>query len=120
MNIPTSTINWHLVEKTGTKIFLLLWVLHTVTGELRQKRVELAPQLLGLLKGKQRGCFLDIVTGDKVWFLPDDHRQIWFASVDEGRQHWSIQWPPKNHARGVLEDQRRYPHQLTPTPGKIQ
>jgi hypothetical protein len=77
LNFPASTVYSHLVEKTGPKDFLLRWVPHMLTGELRQKRVELAGQFLRVLEGQQKVGFYDIVIGDDSWFMRhSDHRQI--------------------------------------------
>jgi hypothetical protein len=66
LNIPLSTIYSHLVEKIGLKNFLLCWVPHTPAGQLRQKRVKLAGQILQVLEGQQRVGFCDIATGDEA------------------------------------------------------
>jgi hypothetical protein len=42
LGIPAWTIYSHLAEKTGFRVFLLHWVPHILTEELRQKPVELA------------------------------------------------------------------------------
>jgi hypothetical protein len=68
LDIPASTIHSHLVEKIGLKKFLLRWVPHTLTSQLRQKRVELSSQLLQVLESQQRVSFRDIVTGDESCF----------------------------------------------------
>jgi hypothetical protein len=62
LEIPASII--YLVEKIGLKIFLLRWVPHALTSELRQKSVELSSQLLQVLESRQRVGFRDIVAGD--------------------------------------------------------
>jgi ribosomal protein L28 len=46
--MPASMIYTHLVEKTSRKFFPLVSP-RTLTSELRQKRVELAGQLLRVL-----------------------------------------------------------------------
>ena len=84
MGIPASTVYFHLVEKIGFKNYFLRWVPHMLTEELRQKRVELAQQLLELLERQRRVKFRDIVTGDESWFLQHyDHERIWSVSADE-------------------------------------
>jgi hypothetical protein len=40
LNILASTISIHLVKKIGLKICSVCWVAHTLSSELRQKRVE--------------------------------------------------------------------------------
>jgi hypothetical protein len=78
LEIPVSIIYSHLVEKIGRQNFLLRWVPHTLTNELRQKRVELSNQLLWVLESQQRVGFRDIVTGGESWLLQHyDHREIW-------------------------------------------
>jgi hypothetical protein len=73
-----------LLEKIGFKNYLLRWVLHLLTDELRPKRVELARQLLELLEDQRIVKFADIVTGDESWFLEhDDHGGMWCVSADE-------------------------------------
>jgi hypothetical protein len=42
LEIHASTICEHFVEKIGLKIFLLRWVPHMLTSELRQKRARLS------------------------------------------------------------------------------
>jgi hypothetical protein len=75
VNSPASTIYSLWVEKTGLTIFLIRWVPHTLTGEMRQKRVELAGELLRVLEGQQRVGFRNIVTRDEWWFVQSyDHR----------------------------------------------
>jgi hypothetical protein len=65
LNIPASTTHSHLLQKIRFTSSLLLWVPHVLTGQLRQKRVEPAGQLLQILEGQQRVGFCDIVIGDK-------------------------------------------------------
>jgi hypothetical protein len=40
--IPVWPIYFHFVEKISLKIFLLRWIPHKLTSELRQKRVGLS------------------------------------------------------------------------------
>jgi hypothetical protein len=83
LKIPVATICSHLVDKIGFQ-FLLRWVSHTLTSELRQKRVELSSQLLRVLESQQRVGFRTIMTDDGSWFLWHyDRRQIWCLSADE-------------------------------------
>jgi hypothetical protein len=84
LSIPASTVYLPLVEKIGFKNYFLRWVPPMLTEELRQKRVELARQLLELLES-QRGVNLrDIVTGEESWFPShDEHERIWCLSADE-------------------------------------
>jgi hypothetical protein len=42
LDIPASTVYFHLVEKIGFKNYLLRWVSHLLTDEPALKRVELA------------------------------------------------------------------------------
>jgi hypothetical protein len=42
LEIPASTVYFHLVEKIGFKNYLLRGVPHLLTDELRLKRAELA------------------------------------------------------------------------------
>jgi hypothetical protein len=65
LKIHASTIYLHLIEKIGLKIGLLRWVPHTLTNELRQKRVERSSQLLHMLESQQRVRFRHIATGDE-------------------------------------------------------
>jgi hypothetical protein len=84
LGIPASTVDSHLVERIGFKNYILRWVPHMLTVELREKRVQLSTQLLQLLESQQRIGFRDIVTGDESWILQHyDHRQIWCVSADE-------------------------------------
>jgi hypothetical protein len=82
--MPASIVYSHLVERIGFKNYLLRWVPHMLTMELRQKRVQLSTELLEVLENQQRISFRDIVTGDESWFLQHyDHCQIWCVSADE-------------------------------------
>jgi hypothetical protein len=77
LEIPASTIYFHLVKKIGLKIFLLRSVPHTLTSELRQKRVEVSSQVFRVLESQQRVGFRNVVTGDESWFLQHyNHRKI--------------------------------------------
>jgi hypothetical protein len=62
LEVPVSTIYFHLVEAFSLKFFLHRWVPYTLTGELRQKRIEFSSQLLRVLEIQQRVGFGDIVT----------------------------------------------------------
>jgi hypothetical protein len=42
LGIPASTVYSHLVERIGFKNYILRWVPHMWTGELREKRVQLS------------------------------------------------------------------------------
>jgi hypothetical protein len=87
LGVPASTVYLHLVEKIGFKNYFLRWVPHILTEELRQKRVELARQLLELLESQRGVNFRDIVTRDESWFLQHyEHERIWFLSADEVAQ----------------------------------
>jgi hypothetical protein len=80
--IPVWTIYFHLVEKTGLKIFFV--GPHTLTSELRQTRVGLSNQLLRVLESQQRVGSCDIVIDEESWFLQHyDHRQILCISADD-------------------------------------
>jgi hypothetical protein len=84
LGIPASTVYSHLVERIGFKNYLLRWIPHMLTADVRQKRVELSKQLFPVLESQQRVGFHDIVTSDESWFLQHyDHRQIWCVSADE-------------------------------------
>jgi hypothetical protein len=75
LGIPASNGYSHVVERSGFKSYLLRWIRHMLTAELRHKRVELSKQLLSVLESQQRVGFRDIVTGDESWFLQHyDHR----------------------------------------------
>jgi hypothetical protein len=84
LGIPASTGYFHLVEKIRFKNYLLRWVPHLLTDELRLKQVKLARQLLELLEDQRIVGFSDIVTGDESWFLQHyDHERMWCVSADE-------------------------------------
>jgi hypothetical protein len=84
LEIPASTVYFHLVEKIGLKNLLLRWVSHMSTSKLRQKRIELSSQLPRMLESQQTVGFRHVVTGDESWVLQHyNHRQIWCTSADE-------------------------------------
>jgi hypothetical protein len=94
LEIPFSPNYSHLVEKKGLQNFLLRWVPHTLTNELRQKRVELSSQLFRVPESQQRIGFRDVVTGDESWFLQRyDHRETWGkVSFKPAPHHFSEQF----------------------------
>jgi hypothetical protein len=58
---------------------------HILTSELRQKRVELAGQLLRVLEQQERVGFPDGMTGPESWFLQHyHHRKIPWNSTSNG------------------------------------
>jgi hypothetical protein len=69
LNIPVLTIYLHLVEQIGLKNLRVRWVPHKLTCKLRQKRTELAGQLLPVLEGQWKIDFRNVVTGDESRFL---------------------------------------------------
>jgi hypothetical protein len=82
--IPASTVYSHLIERMRFRNYLLRWIPHVLTEELRKKRVDLSKESLQLLESQQRFGFRDIVTRDEFWFLQNyEHRQIWCLPGDE-------------------------------------
>ena len=84
LGIAPSTVYSRLVETLGFKNYILRWVPHILTAELRQKRVEFARQLLEVLESQRVVGFAHLVTGDESWFLRHYERErMWCLSADE-------------------------------------
>jgi hypothetical protein len=84
LGIAPSTGYSRLVETLGFKNYILRWIPHILTAELRQKRVEFARQLLEVLENQRIIGFAHLVTGDESWFLRHYEREcMWCLSADE-------------------------------------
>jgi transposase len=84
LNVTVSTVWTRLHESLGFTSICLRCVPHTLTDDLRRRRVDVAKELRGTLQSEASNNFDRIVTGDKSWlylsYLP---KAMWAVSQDD-------------------------------------
>jgi histone-lysine N-methyltransferase SETMAR len=71
VDISHETVHRRLTESLGLRPRLLEWVPHFLTPNLKRKRVELAKELLDILRFEEHTGFHRILTGDESWLSLD-------------------------------------------------
>jgi hypothetical protein len=70
VDVSHETVHRRLTESLGLSPRLLKWVPHFLTRDLKRKRVELAKELLDILRFDKHMHFRRIITGDEFLVLP--------------------------------------------------
>ena len=66
--IPKSTVHYHLTHYLGYHSVRTKYIPHMLTDDQKVKRVELAKELLHMLKLQKKKEYRYFVTGDESWF----------------------------------------------------
>ena len=67
--IPYSTVLHILTNDLNFKYMHLRWIPHSLTPEIKKKRVSQAQVILKALQTANRSHFSNIITGDESWFF---------------------------------------------------
>lgn len=80
---PTTVIDI-LTRELGYKYLHLRWIPHTLTFDMKRRRVEQSKVILSHLQAADRGHFTNIITGDESWFYYlNQPKARWVLAGDE-------------------------------------
>lgn len=84
LNISPTTVINKLHDDLHYQCYMTRWVPHILNIQQKKNRVELANQMLDVLRKEQRTHFQNIYTGDESWFLFEYCQQTqWVLSKED-------------------------------------
>ena len=84
LNISPTTVIDKLNNELHYHCYLTRWIPHTLNDQQRKNRVDIANQMLDILRKEQRTHFQNIYTGDESWFLFEyNQRSQWVLSKED-------------------------------------
>jgi hypothetical protein len=82
--ISYSAVLDHLHEVLGFKSFHLRWVPHFLTHDLRQKRKDVAREMIPYIEAPFQDNWGTLITGHECWFfLSQSPRRMWAVARDD-------------------------------------